>query len=343
MKRASSAKARKPTAKQPKPDSGGSSERFAELKLVGKGCASTVYRARDTREGSRIVALKVLKHAGEDGLHMATLREVYLLRALQGSLHIVELLGTHLSSDPRSGQANALVLTYFDQDLRAFLRGRQQVSMNSGGQIMTQLLKALAWCHNNFILHRDVKPDNVLVDAASGRVALCDFSHSRLVEPCPLEVQPLTAGVGSMWYRSPEMMLRSGSYTAAIDIWSAGCVVAEVFMGGKVLFPGQNDTDMLWRVFKMRGTPKTTDPEYSAIPNFRRQAWEPTSRVPWPDACDLGVANLPEMHSLLDVMLDVIPSRRTSAEHVRTMAQAVMAAGKAKTGGRSQPAAGKRK
>ncbi len=121
--------------------------------------------------------------------------------------------------------------------------------------LMSHLLKGLAALHSRNIMHRDVKPDNILLTYGSAKV--CDFGQARFFMSTPLSVDmkgPLTDYVATRWYRAPELLLHATAYTAAVDLWAAGCTMAELFLG-RPLFPGTSELDQLHRIATALGTP----------------------------------------------------------------------------------------
>jgi cyclin-dependent kinase-like len=130
----------------------------------------------------------------------------------------------------------------------------EEIQKNPGGldghsakKIIYQLLNALDYCHSQNIVHRDVKPENLLISSV-GCLKLCDFGFARSVK----SGQKLTEYVSTRWYRAPELLIGGEKYGFAVDIWSIGCLLAELITG-KPLFPGINDLDTLSKIVKTCG------------------------------------------------------------------------------------------
>lgn len=119
---------------------------------------------------------------------------------------------------------------------------------------MYEFISSLEYLHGQGICHRDIKPHNILVNAATGRVKLCDFGCSKRL----IEGEPNIQYICARYYRAPEIVFSWAYYTCAIDMWSAGCVMAEMFTG-RPLFPGKNSVDQLARIVKVLGPPSSAD------------------------------------------------------------------------------------
>ena len=181
-----------------------------------------------------------------------------------------------------------LVFELMSEDLRSYLsRARKALPPNFPGtvlpipmvkQLTRQILDALWSCHHNRILHRDLKPANLLLqDAGNGQllIKLADFGLARTFE---LPLQTYTNEVVTLWYRSPEILLGEKHYTPSVDIWSVGCIVAEM-LTGRPMFRGESQLDQVYKIFGVLGTPSgetwqgvTSLPSYnSSFPTWRPQ------------------------------------------------------------------------
>mmetsp|Transcript_16622 Transcript_16622/g.24557 ORF Transcript_16622/g.24557 Transcript_16622/m.24557 type:complete len:351 (-) Transcript_16622:10-1062(-) len=280
------------------------SERYEKLGRVGEGTYGIVYKARD-RVTNELVALKrcLPHHESTDGFPLTTLREISTLKQCQSHDNIVKLHEVAVSSS-RSGVF--LVFEYCPQDLAKIVDRHyaiRQKSPFSGAQVKrltSQLLSALEFLHNRMVLHRDLKLSNMLY-SNRGNLKLADFGLSRSFLP------PLTPKVVSLWYRPPELLLGAVDYSFEIDMWGAGCSMAELLLGCP-LWNGTTEIDQLNKIIENLGTPPIS---LSHLPLFqdgslqfpnikrRNQLWDRFSNL--------------QGLSLLSALLQYDPSSRPSA------------------------------
>ena len=161
-----------------------------------------------------------------------------------------------------------LVFEYMDKDLKKFMDSR-----NTGGSLdfvtiksfMHQLLQGIAFCHENRVLHRDLKPQNLLINNKL-QLKLADFGLARAFG---IPVNTFSNEVVTLWYRAPDVLLGSRTYNTSIDIWSAGCIMAEMYTG-RPLFPGTTNEDQLQKIFRLMGTPSERSwPGISQFPEYK--------------------------------------------------------------------------
>ncbi|XP_073317845.1 probable serine/threonine-protein kinase At1g54610 [Primulina huaijiensis] len=221
---------------------------FEKLDKIGQGTYSNVYKARDLITG-KIVALKKVRF---DNLDPETVRfmsrEILVLRRLDHP-NVIKLEGLVIS---RISCSLYLVFEYMEHDL-AGLAGVQTVKFTEP-QIkcyMKQLLSGLEHCHNNGVLHRDIKCSNLLIDN-EGILKIADFGLASFFDP-QLKKQ-MTSRVVTLWYRPPELLLGATYYGVGVDLWSAGCILAEL-LAGKPILRGRTEVEQLHKVFKLCGSP----------------------------------------------------------------------------------------
>lgn len=171
---------------------------------------------------------------------------------------------------------------------------------------MFQLIKGVAYLHSNRILHRDLKSQNILVDAEGFNIKIADFGLSRIVS---VPSRPYTHEVVTLWYRAPEVLLGMETYSFAIDIWSVGCIFAELIMK-EPLFRGQSEIDQILKIFRVVGTPNEDAwPGIEDLPFYLSSLpqWKPQSLQSLTKSSDSNAIDL------LSKMLRCDPSRRIMA------------------------------
>jgi negative regulator of PHO system len=207
-----------------------------------------------------------------------------------------------------------LVFEFMDKDLKKYMdsytnpvggqRGALEASIVKS--FMWQLLRGIAFCHDNRVLHRDLKPQNLLINN-TGQLKLADFGLARAFG---IPVNTFSNEVVTLWYRAPDVLLGSRTYNTSIDIWSAGCIMAEMFTG-RPLFPGTTNEDQLLKIFRLMGTP--SEQSWPGITQFTE--YKPN----WPVYSTNELRNiLPQVDGLglqlLGQMLQVRPELRCSAQ-----------------------------
>lgn len=281
-------------------------ERFKVISKLGSGAYGVVYEALDNQSGT-VVAVKKMGYPGsqddpEDGISSTTLREIAILKNLDQE-NIVCLLDTFYE-----GNVIYLVFEYLQFDLKKYidyLRRKDVLEDLEVRPIMYQLLCAIEYLHCNKIIHRDIKPQNILLDR-DGSVKLADFGLARQYN---VPATAMTHEVVTLWYRAPEVLLGCKRYTTSLDIWSLGCIFAEL-SNHRPLFTGDSDIDQLFRIFQVLGTPTPSScPYLCSLRDYKVKfpAWKPTDlslSCPKLDADELD---------LLEKMLVLDPTKRITA------------------------------
>lgn len=266
------------------------------------GPSSQVYKGRNRQTGE-IVALKEIHLDSEEGTPSTAIREISLMKELKHE-NIVALHDVIHTENKLM-----LVFEFMDGDLKKYMdthgeRGALKPQIIKS--FMYQLLKGIAFCHQNRVLHRDLKPQNLLI-SPRGVLKLGDFGLARAFG---IPVNTFSNEVVTLWYRAPDVLLGSRNYQTSIDIWSAGCIMAEMFTG-RPLFPGTTNEDQIVRIFRIMGTPTertwpgiTQYPDYK--PTFQMYATQDLRAI-LPQVDSLGI-------DLLQRMLQVQPDLRCKAE-----------------------------
>ncbi|XP_042419869.1 probable serine/threonine-protein kinase At1g54610 isoform X2 [Zingiber officinale] len=221
---------------------------FRKVAKIGSGTYSNVYKARDLETGRMVAMKKVRFDLAEPESVRFMAREITVLRRLDHP-NVVRLEGIAIS---RVSSALYLVFEYMEHDL-AGLAAAPGVHFTEP-QVkcyMKQLLSGLEHCHSRGVLHRDIKGSNLLLDN-EGTLKIADFGLASTFDPS--RKARMTSRVVTLWYRAPELILGATNYGVGIDLWSAGCILAELFMGKPVL-PGRTEVEQLHRIFKLCGSP----------------------------------------------------------------------------------------
>lgn len=231
-------------------------DHYEEINVIGNGAYGTVYKARDTINDTIVAIKKVKLGLTEDGVPMQVLREISLLKQLGKANHpnIVRLLDICHGQRLDREMVLYLVFEHVDQDLNSYIEKCPAPGLGPDRikDIIWQILSGVDFLHSNRIVHRDLKPQNILVSRDCS-VKLADFGLARIYDFSSL----LTTVVVTLWYRSPEILL-GNSYATPVDLWSCGCIFAELFLR-KPFFPGQYEGDQLNQIFHILGTPSPSD------------------------------------------------------------------------------------
>lgn len=281
---------------------------FDKLNRIEEGSYGIVIRARN-RDTGEIVALKQLKLEKErEGFPMTSLREIYTLMEARHP-HIVELkemvVGSTLSQCVHADRVY-LVMEFVEHDLKTLLSTMRTPFLHSEVKtLMLQILSAVELLHSRWIIHRDLKTSNLLMNNR-GQIKLADFGLARMFGD-PLG--RMTSLVVTMWYRAPELLLGAAEYDTAVDLWSVGCIFAELLLR-EPLFPGKNETDQIARVYAMLGAPDDAIwPGYSALPHAKNAPRTPVRGSLRHKLRDCTPAAL----DLLQGLLTYDPSQRLTA------------------------------
>ncbi|KRZ03107.1 Cyclin-dependent kinase 11B, partial [Trichinella zimbabwensis] len=239
-------------------------EEYHCLNRIEEGTYGVVYRAMEKRTGD-IVALKRLKMEKErEGFPITSLREVNMLMKVGKHPNVVNVLEVVVGS---SMDKIYLVMEYVEHDMKSLMETMKQPFLVGEVKTLTrQLLNGLYHLHDNWILHRDLKTSNLLLNHM-GILKIGDFGLSREYGS-PL--RSYTPVVVTLWYRAPELLLGIKEYSTSIDVWSVGCIFGE-FLTLKPLFAGKSEIEQMNKIFKMLGSPNETIwPGYSSLPGVKR-------------------------------------------------------------------------
>lgn len=277
-------------------------DKYTRLEKLGEGTYATVYKGR-ARATGEIVALKEIRLDSEEGAPSTAIREISLMKELRHP-NIVRL------HDVIHTEENlVLVFEYMDLDLKKYMDTfgvEGALPQHTIKSFMFQLLRGTKFCHENRVLHRDLKPQNLLL-TLKGVLKLADFGLARAFG---IPVNTFSNEVVTLWYRAPDVLLGSRHYKTPIDIWSAGCIMAEMFTG-RPLFPGKNNADQLLKIFELLGTP--TEESWPKV--TEHSGWKVFPMYPTPSSLAQVLPVIDAIGlDLLARMLTYIPEARISAK-----------------------------
>jgi len=217
---------------------------YTKLDKLGEGTYATVYKGK-SRLTDTMVALKEIRLEHEEGAPCTAIREVSLLKDLKHA-NIVTL-----HDIVHTDKSLTLVFEYLERDLKQYMDDCGAIlAMNNVKLFLYQMLRGLAYCHSRRVLHRDLKPQNLLINE-KGELKLADFGLARAKS---VPTKTYSNEVVTLWYRPPDVLLGSTEYSTPIDMWGVGCIFYEM-ASGRPLFPGSTVEDELHLIFKVLGSP----------------------------------------------------------------------------------------
>ncbi|KAM4570280.1 cyclin-dependent kinase 17 [Odontesthes bonariensis] len=237
----------------------GKLETYIKLDKLGEGTYATVFKGR-SKLTDNLVALKEIRLEHEEGAPCTAIREVSLLKDLKHA-NIVTL-----HDIVHTDKSLTLVFEYLDKDLKQYMDDCGNImSMHNVKIFLFQILRGLSYCHKRKVLHRDLKPQNLLINE-KGELKLADFGLARAKS---VPTKTYSNEVVTLWYRPPDVLLGSSEYSTQIDMWGVGCIFYEM-AAGRPLFPGSTVEDELHLIFRLLGTPAEENwPGISSIEEFK--------------------------------------------------------------------------
>ncbi|XP_018571539.1 glycogen synthase kinase-3 beta isoform X7 [Anoplophora glabripennis] len=304
---------------------------YTDTKVIGNGSFGVVYQAKLCETSELVAIKKVLQDKRFKN------RELQIMRKLE-HCNIVKLKYFFYSSGDKQAEVPCdmsifmatstslqkdevylnLVLEYIPETVykvaRHYSKSKQTIPISFIKLYMYQLFRSLAYIHSLGICHRDIKPQNLLLDPDTGVLKLCDFGSAKHL----VKGEPNVSYICSRYYRAPELIFGAIDYTTKIDVWSAGCVLAELLLG-QPIFPGDSGVDQLVEIIKVLGTPtkeqiKEMNPNYTEFkfPQIKSHPWQQCSM----QACALlqvfRARTPPEAIELVARLLEYTPSSRIS-------------------------------
>lgn len=284
-------------------DTKGYTLKLATDKQIGNGSFGVVYEARIVETGELVAIKKVLQDKRFKN------RELQIMKQLHHP-NIVALKHYFYQNGEKDDEVFLNLVMEFVPDTvyrvtRHYTKQRQLPPMIAVKLFVYQMCRSLAYLHSVGICHRDIKPQNLLVDAKSFVLKLCDFGSAKAL----IAGEPSVAYICSRYYRAPELIFGATDYTTAIDVWSAGCVAAELLLGHP-LFPGDTGVDQLVEIIKVLGTPTREEVE-AMNPSYTEFKFPSVKPFPW---SKLFKPKPPtEALELITRMLTYVPSKRITA------------------------------
>lgn len=274
---------------------------------VGRGAYGIVWEASSKKTG-RVVALKKIFDAFQNNTDaQRTFREIMLLQSLKHP-NIIKQLNVYRAINDRDIY---LTFEYMETDLHSTIRANilQEIHQK---YIFFQILCCMKYLHSAELVHRDMKPSNVLINSDC-LVKVCDFGLARsLKSQGPAQCQILTDYVATRWYRAPEILFGSPQYTTGVDLWACGCILGEMITG-KAMFPGHSTMDQIDKIIRFTGYPSLPDIESIKSP-FARTMLESVSHHPPIKFEDAYPKEDLDKLTILDKLIRFNPKYRLSAD-----------------------------
>ncbi|KAL3938134.1 MAG: hypothetical protein SGBAC_006896 [Bacillariaceae sp.] len=291
-------------------------EGYDRTEMIGQGAYGVVYKGRKEDTGD-IVAIKRIPFADstpEGGVPCNVIREISLLRELDHP-NVVKLLDIK-QADPGGLY---LVFEFVAHDLKTYMdqfqtsddiSDRVGLPLDTVRSFLRQIAAGVGCCHTYRILHRDLKPHNLLITGDGKQVKLADFGLARL---SAIPNGPYTFEVVTLWYRAPELLLGANRYSTAVDVWSIGCIFAEMATG-MPLFPGRSDIDQIFKIFQRKGTPTGEQwPAVTRLPHYNAEFPQWRER-PLTDQVPMSALGSNSAADLLNKLLVYDPDRRIACK-----------------------------
>ncbi|XP_028372275.2 cyclin-dependent kinase-like 4 [Phyllostomus discolor] len=217
-------------------------EKYEKLAKIGEGSYGIVFKCRNKTSGQMVAIKKFVESEDDPVVKKIALREIRMLKQLKHP-NLVNLIEVF-----RRKRKMHLVFEYCDHTLLNELeRNPNGVADGVIQSVLWQTLQALNFCHKHNCIHRDVKPENILI-TKQGIIKICDFGFARILIPGDV----YTDYVATRWYRAPELLVGDTQYGSSVDVWATGCVFAEL-LTGQPLWPGKSDVDQLYLIIRTLG------------------------------------------------------------------------------------------
>ncbi|KAL5006114.1 hypothetical protein ScPMuIL_017272, partial [Solemya velum] len=282
----------------------GRADSYQKLEQLGEGSYATVFKGISCLS-SQVVALKEIRLQSEEGVPFTAIREASLLKGLKHA-NIVTL-----HDIIHTKETLTFVFEYVNTDLSHYLeKNSAGLNVFNVKLFLFQLLRGLSYCHQRRILHRDLKPQNLLISEI-GELKLADFGLARAKS---IPSRTYSHEVVTLWYRPPDVLLGSTDYSTSLDIWGVGCIFTEMVLG-VATFPGMKDAyDQLEKIFRVLGTPTEDSWEgVSRYPHYDLKSFNVYTKIPLSAAIP-KLSFIPHAEELALCFLQMPPLKRISAQ-----------------------------
>lgn len=272
-------------------------------RVVGRGSFGIVFQAKCLETGETVAIKKVLQDKRYKNRELQTMR-------LMDHPNVVSLKHCFYSTTEKEEVYLNLVLDYVPETVHRVIKHynkmTQRIPLLFVKLYAYQIFRSLCYIHGSIgVCHRDIKPQNLLVNPHTHQLKLCDFGSAKVL----VKGEPNISYICSRYYRAPELIFGATEYTTAIDIWSTGCVVAELLLG-QPLFPGESGVDQLVEIIKILGTP-TREEIKCMNPNYTEFKFPQIKAHPWHKIFDKRMP--PEAVDLVSRLLQYSPNLRSTA------------------------------
>ena len=280
-----------------------STHTYALIKPTGNGAFGMVYQAKDTKNGKIVAIKKVFQDKRYKNRELSILKEL----KQPNCCYLYDYFYTTASDNPDEEYLN-LIMEYMPEtlykELRTYSKAHKHTPLLLVKLYSYQIIRGLAYIHALGICHRDMKPQNILTDPDTHELKICDFGSAKKL----VVGEPNVSYISSRPYRAPELIFGATEYTPAIDLWSGGCVIAEMVLQ-QPIFAGDSSLEQIVEIIKVLGTPNKNqiiamNPEYTEyrFPIIKPESWEKVFKG----------RNMPkEFLDLIDKMLMFAPDKRT--------------------------------
>ena len=249
---------------------------FSILSIIGHGTFGVVYRAKEEKTGE----IFAIKRVFQDKKYKN--RELEILKELNHP-NVINLKHYFYTKTEKEGKEPEIflncVMDYFPQTLSRILsvnfQSRKQLDPFIAKLYAYQMMLSLKYLHSKGIAHRDIKPQNILVEPKKNKIKVCDFGSAKKL----IQGQKSISYICSRFYRAPELIFGATDYTNQIDVWSMGCVISELVLG-RPMFPGATTSDQLVEIIRILGTP-TKDDICSMNPHFKDHKFPDVKPIPF--------------------------------------------------------------